>query len=236
MRSEILSILSDGFRQIWPVLLVEIAVVAIKWAFPDLDPNSLVLIATVVVSIMLYLLSRRDGGLDALVAVVIASAILLLLVSFVIRDPDLKRNPSKPDKAVIVEQSQVSVPANCYWLNTDVKVEKGDYLELKAKGKWYSGISTTGPKGDRGIKALLGLRGCGQCPVVFGNLGELVGRVGNDFPFRIGNSAVVVATKDADLWLAMNDSTGSCGSGPPGSCYDDNHGWLQVTVTVWRIP
>ncbi len=71
--------------------------------------------------------------------------------------------------------------------------------------------------------------------LVGGNLGELVGKVEGNFPFRVGRSAVKVVTRDGTLWLAMNDNTGSCEGGGVGSCYDDNHGFLEVKVTVWRV-
>lgn len=227
---------SELKKEIFGVLLVQIGVVATKLALPNLDPDTLVLAAAIVVATVLFLLARRYGDDDTRIGVVIiVSAVLVLIASFVIRDPNLRLNPSIPEEAIIVDQDLVSVPANQYWFNTDVEIEKGDYVELEAKGQWYSGISSTGPKGDRGILALLGRRQCGQCPVVGGNLGELVGKVGDEFPFRIGNSAIIVATKDDNLWLTMNENAGFCKDSREGSCYDDNNGSLQVRVTIWRI-
>jgi hypothetical protein len=209
--------LREFFINVFPALLVQIAVVTIKLLFPSLDPDILSLVAAIVVAAVLLCLmvGRRppDGYYHVKIAVVIVATVLVLFASFVVRDPSLKLSPSIPYEATVVKQCLVSVPADQYWFNTGIEVQRGDHVELKARGHWYSGISMTGPKGDRGIKALLGLRRCGQCPVVGGNLGELVGKVGGNFPFRVGSSAVGVATRDGSLWLTMNDSTGSCKGG-----------------------
>ncbi len=160
--------LREVFINILAVVLVQIVVVAAKSVFPDLDPDILVLIAALLVVVVLFFLARLFGGgnITVIVVVVIVAAILVLVASFVVRDPSLKRNPSVPYEAAIFNQRLISVPADQYWFNTGVEVQKGDYVELEARGRWYSGISITGPKGDRGINALLGLRRCGQCPVV----------------------------------------------------------------------
>jgi hypothetical protein len=226
----------DLFVNVGALLLVQIVVVAVKFILPYLDPDVLVLIAAIVVVIVLYLLLRRDGGDSIAIVTTIVGAVLVLIASFIVRDPDLRLTPSIPAETTLARQAVISVPANQYWFKTGIEVAKGDYVELEAKGQWYSGISITGPKGDRGILALLGRRQCGMCPVVNGNLGELVGKIGDDFPFRIGNSAIIVVTKDDNLWLAMNENTGYCTDMRVGSCYDDNNGLLQVRVTVWRIP
>lgn len=130
-------------------------------------------------------------------------------------------------KLTVVTDVRVSVPANQYWYNTGIKVKKGDKLEITAEGTWWNGTDETGPDGYHGS--------CGQCPVVDGNLGELIGRIGNGMPFRIGSFAEIIVTEDGILWLAMNENTGSCEDGKEGSCYKDNNGLLQVEVVVWCI-
>jgi len=155
---------------------------------------------------------------------------MIVIPSWILFGPNDKR----PDEATKVNQLRVSVRANQYWYDTGIGVKQGDWLELKAKGEWWNGISTTGPKGDRRFLGL-GRPECGLCPVVGGNLGELVGKVDDEVPFRIGNSIEEIATRDGNLFLAMNESTGSCEGGGEGSCYDDNQGFLEVEVTVWRV-
>jgi len=164
-----------------------------------------------------------------------ASLLIALLLMVVVVMVIVIVIPNKiPPEAFIDQQLRVGVPADQYWYDTGITVERGDWLQLRAKGKWWNGISRTGPKGDGGIIGI-GRPPCDECPVVDGNLGELVGKVDDEFPFRIGSSIIEVATKDGNLFLAMNDSTGSCDGGGAGSCYNDNKGFLQVTVTVWRI-
>lgn len=145
--------------------------------------------------------------------------------------------PSRvPAAATVTRQILLRVPANVLWCTTSLQVTHGDWLQVTAQGAWYSGIAPTGPEGmigqdDTGAAA----SPCGGCPLVDGNLGELVGRIGaNADLFRIGPSAVIAARAEGELSLSMNDTLGECFSGRPGSCYDDNSGSMEVTVIVWR--
>jgi hypothetical protein len=140
-----------------------------------------------------------------------------------------------PEGATKVEQIRIGVSADQYWYDTGIRVEQGDWLELTAEGKWWSGISETGPDGDKGGLFGIGRPSCGSCPVVGGNLGELVGKVEGDFPFRIGRCQTEEMQTDGAFLLAMNENTGPCKDNREGSCYDDNNGSLQVTIIVWRI-
>lgn len=141
-----------------------------------------------------------------------------------------------PTSAVIVSESLVDVWAFKYpWNDTDIEVQKGDCLEFTATRTWWSGISLTGPDGDDGIIFGLGRPDCGQCPVTDGNLGELVGKVGDGVPFRIGSSTTLDVDRDGYIMLAMNENTGKCDFVRNGSCYDDNKDALKVKVTVRRI-
>jgi len=142
--------------------------------------------------------------------------------------------PKVPEEVAIVDQYRVSVPADQYWFNTGIIVEKGDWLHSTAEGRWWSGISETGPNGDKGGLFGIGRPSCGGCPAVDGNLGELIGKVEGEFPFRIGKCQTEFIRTDGALLLAMNETTGPCKDGRAGSCYEDNHGSLRVTVTVFR--
>ncbi|MBI5291439.1 MAG: hypothetical protein HY872_06140 [Chloroflexi bacterium] len=121
----------------------------------------------------------------------------------------------------------VSVPANVYWYNTRIAVKQGQQLEFTASGTWFSGIEPwTGPEGNSQEQ-------CGAYPVPCGNLGALVGKVGdNGTPFKIGSFSIQATPADGILFLAMNDNTSPCSSDAQGSCYWDNIGSLQVTITV----
>jgi len=139
--------------------------------------------------------------------------------------------PAIPDSAVIVQQEPVNISASQYWYDTGITVQKGDWLELTAKGSWWSGIRTTGPDGAGGLFR----PACGGCPIADGNLGELIGKIDEGAPFRIGSSAIYAVNQDGNLILAMNENAGPCKEGQEGSCYEDNNGVLEVIVTVRRI-
>jgi hypothetical protein len=136
---------------------------------------------------------------------------------------------SNPTPVQEVKSFSVRVPANIYWYNTDIAVEQGNQLEFTATGQWYSGIGWTDPEGDSEEQ-------CGKYPVPCGNLGALVGKVGeNGAPFRIGSSFTEDATASGNLFLAMNENTGACTQAGKGSCYLDNEGELTVTVIVRTV-
>ena len=150
--------------------------------------------------------------------------------------PWCKDTVALPTSAVIVGESLVDVRANEYWHDTGIKVQSGDWLQFSATGSWWSGISTTGPDGDGGIPPFGWFRpACGLCPVPNGNLGELVSKVDDGIPFRIGSSAILQIDRSGNIILAMNETTGPCIGNREGSCYDDNKGALKVKVTVQRI-
>ena len=174
------------------------------------------------------------GHLD----IIISGALIIICISLLIARGETHQtsqpHPPIPPFATMVGQYPVDVLANKYWRDTGINVKHGDWLEFTAEGKWWSGISRTGPQGDGGI---LGLSrpGSGQCPVPEGNLGELIGKVRGQTPFRVGRVAVRNVTKSGNLLLAMNDNASPGPNNKKGSFYDDNSGSLQVRVTVWRI-
>ena len=139
-----------------------------------------------------------------------------------------------PQGVSLVGGSVVNVPANQYWYDTGIQVKKGDWLKFAASGKWWNGISATGPDGDRGWLFGLGRPVCAGCPTTDGYLGELIGKVSDGPPFRIGSSTCHYINQDGNLMLTMNENTGPCKDGRSGSCYDDNEGTLEVEVGVYR--
>lgn len=167
------------------------------------------------------------------IPIMAVGTILVPILLFCLKDC---RGPDhEPPQPPLAAEYARKVSGDDYWRETDVIVEKGDWLEFKATGRWWSGISNTGPDGDGGLFGL-GRPSSSQCPVVDANLGALVGKVEGDAPFRIGSQHQVIATKSGQLYLAMNDNTGSLEGGGPGSCYADNKGVISVVVTVRRWP
>jgi hypothetical protein len=120
----------------------------------------------------------------------------------------------------------VNIPANVYWYDTGINVSKGDRLELTATGQWNSGLGLSSPDGLD--------ESCGECPIVGEIIGNLVGKIGEGTPFPVGSSTVIVATQDGKLFLTMNENLGGCFDSRPLSCFEDNTGFLEVTVTVWH--
>ena len=136
-----------------------------------------------------------------------------------------------PESAAIVDRIFVTVDAKVYWNDTGIQLQKGDCLEFTATGNWWNGISTTEPDGDGGV----GSPECLGCPITDANLGELIGRIGNSAPFRIGGTAIHTINQEGVLLLAMNENMGYCVDEREGSCYDDNNGIVDVKITVYRI-
>ena len=119
------------------------------------------------------------------IAIPLIVGIVLLLIEynwFVPSSNSANKELSIPEVAVFVHESIVKVPANEYWHDCQIEVKKGDWVRFVATGSWWSGISKTGPDGDRKLNS----NACGACPVPDGYLGELVGKVGSGYPFRIG--------------------------------------------------
>jgi len=177
-------------------------------------------------------ISRNKEWIFSGIGVAILGAIITLFSKSWTSPPPIS---PLPPSAVIVEESIVHVPANKYWYDTGVKVQKADWLVFVASGSWYSGISTTGPDGDGGRLFGMWRPACGECPVTDGNLGELIGKILDGPPFRIRRSATQAVNQNGNLMLAMNENTGPCKAGRAGSCYEDNKGELEVKVTVRRI-
>jgi len=177
--------------------------------------------------------SRR--ALSALALGIVIGGIVGYAVGQFIPFPSPICQPETPVGATMVDQILVSVPAEKYWSSTGVNVKKGDWLHFTAEGEWWNGISQTDADGDKGWPFGIGRPSCGQCPVVGGNLGELVGKMEGGLLFRIGRCRTEIIQRDGTLLLAMNENTGKCKSGGEGSCYDDNKGTLNVKITIWRI-
>ena len=129
----------------------------------------------------------------------------------------------------------IQVPANVYWYNTNIEVKKYDKLKINASGKWFSGIGVngTGPDGEGGFFGI-GKSACGECPIVQGNLGELIGKI-NNIVFRIGKLINYEVSQDGILMLSMNENTGLCDKKTIGSCYNDNIGSLDVEIEIKRV-
>ncbi len=102
----------------------------------------------------------------------------------------------------------VRVPARGGWVNTGVRVRKGQYVGFNTSGE----VQLSGNPNDR-ARAPGTSRMAPGAPMPAINAGALIGRVGNSAPFGIGDQASVPMPFDGILFLAVNDDDRSDNSG-----------------------
>lgn len=137
-------------------------------------------------------------------------------------------------RGTAIREERVAIAGDDFWRSTNIEVMTGDVVDFQAEGSWWSGISRTGPAGDKGLLGRFGKPSCSACPVVSGNLGELVGRIASEPPFAIGERTTHYVREPGTIELAMNENLGPCRPGVTGSCYEDNTGIVEVKIAVWR--
>ncbi len=119
----------------------------------------------------------------------------------------------------------LSVPANNE-LQTNKNVEAGDVLEFVASGTWYWG---TGKNEYSSADGTHGRPHKDEYPVTMRGegiyFGTLIGRIGNNPPFKIGSKMryTVPLGQRGKLVLLMNDRV---------NCYSDNSGSMKVYLKV----
>lgn len=116
---------------------------------------------------------------------------------------------------------QIEVQANVIWQDTEIQVRRGDTVKIRyVKGKWsiWPNVDPlTDGNGQNGRPET-----CRIMPE--SNLGALIGRVGENPPFFIGNGAEIYSDYAGSLQLSMNDCPG----------FSDNGGALTVAVVIDR--
>lgn len=124
----------------------------------------------------------------------------------------------------------VPVNANQAWQNTGVTVQPGNQITVSYKsGQW-----TADP--DTNNSNLYGANGCPDIivtqsgyPIQNVNMGALIGQVGTNAPFLIGDGPVLTpAGQSGALKLCINDDL----NGEYGAGLTDNIGSLQVRIKV----
>jgi len=94
----------------------------------------------------------------------------------------------------------IRVPASAGWINTGIRVRKGEYVSFETSGE----VQLSENSSDRAQSAGASRTAAGS-PLPGVNAGALIGRVGNGQPFGIGNQASVPMPADGILYLAVND-------------------------------
>jgi hypothetical protein len=125
------------------------------------------------------------------------------------------------------------VNANQAWQNTGVTVQAGSPITVS----YSSGLWTADPNTNNGN--LYGADGCPDIivkqsgyPIQNVNMGALIGQVGTNVPFLIGNGPVITpAGQSGILKLCINDDL----NGQYGVGLADNIGSLQVRLQILNI-
>jgi hypothetical protein len=94
----------------------------------------------------------------------------------------------------------IRVPANGGWVNTGLRVRRGQYVSFNTTGE----VQLSGNSADRARAAGTPRMAPGS-PMPATNAGALIGRVGNSQAFAIGDQASVPMPFDGVLFLAVND-------------------------------
>jgi hypothetical protein len=102
----------------------------------------------------------------------------------------------------------IRVPANAAWINTGMRVRKGDIVTFNTTGQ----VQLSDNAGDRASAAGTPRTAPGS-PLPSVNAGGLIGRIGNGQPFGIGDQASVPMPGDGLLYLAVNDDERSDNTG-----------------------
>lgn len=102
----------------------------------------------------------------------------------------------------------IRVPANGGWVNTGMRVRRGDIVTFNTSGQ----VQLSENSGDRASAAGTSRTAPGA-PLPNVAAGGLIGRVGNGQPFGIGDQASVPMPGDGALYLAVNDDERSDNAG-----------------------
>lgn len=102
----------------------------------------------------------------------------------------------------------IRVPANAGWINTGMRVKRGELISFNATGE----VQLSDNRTDRARSAGVG-RVANGAPLPTVNAGALIGRVGNSQAFGIGDQASVPMPFDGILYLAVNDDERSDNAG-----------------------
>ena len=125
-----------------------------------------------------------------------------------------------PAAATTTSQTYI-IFSNLGWDSLGMYVRQGQQFEISATGSWSTGPAEnpTGPAGGDGFEPASTLP---SAPI-----GALIGRIGHNPPFEIGEQAVLTADFGGEIYLGINDDPGAL---------SDNAGSLEVTVTFGPRP
>ncbi|HET9704314.1 MAG TPA: hypothetical protein VFP85_09790 [Vicinamibacterales bacterium] len=94
----------------------------------------------------------------------------------------------------------IRVPANVGWVNTGLRVRRGEQIQFNTSGE----VQLSDNSGDR-AQAAGSTRTASNSLLPSVGVGALIGRVGNSGPFGIGNQTSVPMPAEGLLFLSVND-------------------------------
>lgn len=110
-------------------------------------------------------------------------------------------NPAPPDlEGGYVGAGAIRVPASAGWVNTGLRVRRGEYLEFATSGE----VQLSESSSDRAHSAGAARQAPGS-PLPTVGAGALIGRIASGQPFGIGDQTSVPMPADGVLFLAVND-------------------------------
>ncbi|HYK02332.1 MAG TPA: LecA/PA-IL family lectin [Thermoanaerobaculia bacterium] len=135
------------------------------------------------------------------------------------RDVALNGEPeqSEPARTDVIE-----VSANTEeWVTSDLEVEEGDEVEIRAKGKAVTTLygAESGPEGQSFVCDVE------ACIAIRKPYGALLARIATQPPIVVGRWRAVRAKHKGRFEFMINDQRGY---------YDDNDGAYDVTITITR--
>jgi len=128
--------------------------------------------------------------------------------------------PTPTSARLLITQKEVEVQANVKWQDSGITVKSGDTVTIRyVAGQWsiWLGVDPlTDGDGQKGRPEKTQI-------MPEANLGSLIGRIGTNPPFFIGNGTTIRSNYTGNLMLSMNDDV-----------FRDNGGSLTVSVVVER--
>ena len=123
------------------------------------------------------------------------------------------------------ESQSIILPANQGWQSLSIFVREGQEFEITATGAWNHDAA------DPAFANLYSPAGVDvfdpEAVLPSAKIGTLLGRIGNNPPFVIGEHARLTADYSGHLWLGINDHPDT---------FSDNLGELEVTIQLGPRP
>ncbi len=128
---------------------------------------------------------------------------------------------STPSPALPAQQAPMAIMANQGWQSAYYFVHPGDQLDITASGAWSHDPA------DPQFSNLYGPPGVdlfdARALLVSAPIGSLVGRIGDNLPFLIGEHLTLTSEQRGKLWVSMNDIPDQ---------FSDNTGSVGVVVSL----